>query len=384
MLSGQPKEIDVGNGEKMWLITLDTEGLGGLEASQNYDARIFSLATLLCSDLMYNSQGSIDEKAINGLSFIANLTKHIRVQAESDVKGDELQEFFPSFLWIVRDFALELVDEDGDPITSTEYLARALAPDRSMNQSSMERNRVRQMMTAFFKKRNCFTIVRPVEDEEQLQQIDEIPIEKMRTEFQEQLSELKALVFSSLNPKMLNGEYLNGSMFASMVEAYVNAINDGGVPTISSAWDDIMLSECRNAMNTTLTAFQSELEQLTRGGLPMDQVELLVSMYIARDKGLQKFKTLAVGGMIPKFETELMEKMQKEMDALAERNIKVSDESCTRLFKELYLQDIQARLKSETTCYREVAEFAADWDVVKSKYMKVGVVFLVPSATSYD
>ena len=41
-------------GERAWVVALDTEGLGGVEANQTYDARIFSLATLLCSHLVYN------------------------------------------------------------------------------------------------------------------------------------------------------------------------------------------------------------------------------------------------------------------------------------------------------------------------------------------
>ena len=31
---------------RCWVIVLDTEGLGGLEADAHYDTRIFSLATL--------------------------------------------------------------------------------------------------------------------------------------------------------------------------------------------------------------------------------------------------------------------------------------------------------------------------------------------------
>jgi len=32
----------------------------------------------------------------------------------------------PSFLWVVRDFALQLCDEDGKEINSKEYLEKAL------------------------------------------------------------------------------------------------------------------------------------------------------------------------------------------------------------------------------------------------------------------
>ncbi|CAH0475643.1 unnamed protein product [Peronospora belbahrii] len=152
-LWGQPQKRIMKNGEFVWVLMLDTEGMGGLEASPQYDARIFSLATLLCSKLIYNSQGSVDEKAIGGLSFIANLAKHIKFSASADESEDEavmqFHSFFPSFLWVVRDFTLELVDEDGDTISSSDYLERALA-DQPRTIANTERNRIRAMMKDFF------------------------------------------------------------------------------------------------------------------------------------------------------------------------------------------------------------------------------------------
>ena len=35
---------------------------------------------------------------------------------------DEIAKFFPSFLWVVRDFTLRLLDTDGNKINSKEYL----------------------------------------------------------------------------------------------------------------------------------------------------------------------------------------------------------------------------------------------------------------------
>ncbi|OQS01069.1 guanylate-binding protein, partial [Thraustotheca clavata] len=250
-LWGRPQKNKLASGEDCYVLMLDTEGLGGLEASAQYDVRIFSLATLLCSKLIYNSQGSVDEKAVNGLSFIANMTKHIRIRADASNddsdNGEEFSNFFPSFTWVVRDFTLELVDEDGDPITPNEYLERALAPQPGLTQAVMERNRVRHMMTSFFKDRECFTMVRPVYDETQLQQVDLLPITDLRPEFQDQLAKMKQSIFGNLQPKMLNNKPLNGSMFAGLLVAYVDAINNGSVPTISSAWDGVTATECKKA-----------------------------------------------------------------------------------------------------------------------------------------
>lgn len=72
-LWGRPRAISLPDGGTGALLVLDTEGLGGIEAEGQYDARIFALAALLCSTLLYNSLGTIDEKAIASLSFVVFL-----------------------------------------------------------------------------------------------------------------------------------------------------------------------------------------------------------------------------------------------------------------------------------------------------------------------
>jgi hypothetical protein len=109
---------------------MDTEGLGALDEDSNHDVRIFSLAILLSSYFLYNSVGSIDENALSSLSLVINLTKHIQLKAQGisqeDIDPEEYAQYFPSFRWVVRDFALKLTDENDTSITSKEYLERAL------------------------------------------------------------------------------------------------------------------------------------------------------------------------------------------------------------------------------------------------------------------
>jgi hypothetical protein len=117
------------DGTPITLLVVDTEGMGALDAHAEHDTKIFTLALLLSSMFIYNSVGAIDEGAINNLSLVANLTKHIKVKAGARSEtGETFGEVFPSFLWVVRDFALQLVGSDGESITATEYLERSLKP----------------------------------------------------------------------------------------------------------------------------------------------------------------------------------------------------------------------------------------------------------------
>jgi hypothetical protein len=100
------------------IIIIDTEGLGAFDEEQNHDTKIFLLAMLLCSLLIYNSMGPIDENALNNLSLVVNLSKSLQIKkGEAATDADEMAQYFPSFLWILRDFALRLEDQDGNIIT---------------------------------------------------------------------------------------------------------------------------------------------------------------------------------------------------------------------------------------------------------------------------
>mmetsp|Transcript_17897 Transcript_17897/g.8399 ORF Transcript_17897/g.8399 Transcript_17897/m.8399 type:complete len:92 (-) Transcript_17897:12-287(-) len=88
---------------------------------------IFALSVLLSSCLVYNSIGVIDETTINNLSFVANLTYNIHVKASKEEDGAMFKHFFPDFVWILRDFTLELVSNiTNTKITPQEYLEEAL------------------------------------------------------------------------------------------------------------------------------------------------------------------------------------------------------------------------------------------------------------------
>lgn len=102
---------------------VDSEGFGGTDehSNNNNDSKILMFALLLSSFFIYNSVGSIDENSLNCLALIINLAKEVQSRA-----GEEADCYFPSFLWVIRDFTLQIVDKDGCPMGSKEYLEKAL------------------------------------------------------------------------------------------------------------------------------------------------------------------------------------------------------------------------------------------------------------------
>ena len=160
---GKPFRVKLEDGRFANLIVMDSEGLGALDQDSGHDCRIFALVLLLSSMFFYNSVGTIDENAISSLSLVINLTRHIKVKQgrysedESDDEEDpeELAKFFPSFLWVLRDFSLELVNTLGEDISPKQYLENSLAGHKGISDEVERKNRVRRMIKQFFPQRNC-------------------------------------------------------------------------------------------------------------------------------------------------------------------------------------------------------------------------------------
>ena len=109
--------------------------------------------------------GVIDEAAIDRLFLVGELTKNISASvaqaadgADADAGGAapqkpderELSQFFPPFLWLLRDFSLKLKDNDGNDISLRTYLETALEDRQGTSRRVEEGNRIRQSFRTLF------------------------------------------------------------------------------------------------------------------------------------------------------------------------------------------------------------------------------------------
>ena len=130
---------------------------------------------------------------------------------------------------------LEIQDVRGNPITPAQYLENALTDQSTFMKASATNKKIRQALLGYFKDRDCLTLVRPVEDEKLIQKLNSLSDTQLRREFLDQLNFLREKILAKLTPKQLKGVNLNITMYIAMVEKYVDAINKGQVPNISSA-----------------------------------------------------------------------------------------------------------------------------------------------------
>ena len=319
------------------VLIIDTEGLAAFNANDSHDAKIFALALLLCSYFIYNSTGKIDEDAIGKLSLVCKVCQQVRANAVANDRGvpdrakkrrrttettnesgnnsnrdndssdnnnnnnsgrssssssssaaeknanslnnaAELAEFFPHFLWLLRDFSLLLQDEHGRDITSRQYLENALADKQhsvggdasdddefrqQLRQSIAEKNHLRRMLRKVFVHRDCETLMRPCIDEAQLQKMDQLDDSALRPEFVAQLKQLRRKVLFDAPHKMaLGGRPVSGRGLVQLCRSYVDAFNRGAAPVIRDSWNMLVEVQCRDAIDAAKTMFTSTLATL--------------------------------------------------------------------------------------------------------------------------
>ena len=241
---------------------IDTEGLGAYDEEVNHDSKIFLIAVLISSLFIFNSFGAIDEIAINSLSFILNLSKTIKIKsANIEDNDEELAEYFPTLLWLLRDFSLKLEDKNGNVITEKQYLEHALENISGSSDIVEEKNRVRNLIKTYFPEKDCFIMVRPVEKESDLQNLQNLPDYQLRKEFVEQAKIFRNKVMKKIKPKTFRKKALSGSMLVELVQSILDSINGGSIPIIENSWKYVLQNECFKNSKEVINKFVNEINK---------------------------------------------------------------------------------------------------------------------------
>lgn len=279
------------DGSEYSLLLLDSEGIDAYDQTGTYSTQIFSLAVLLSSMFIYNQMGGIDEAALDRLSLVTEMTKHIRVRASGRRStASELGQFSPIFVWLLRDFYLNLV-EDNRKITPRDYLEIALRPVQGSGRDIGAKNEIRESIRALFPDRECFTLVRPLSNENELQRLDQIPLDKLRPEFRSGLEAFMKFVFERTRPKQVGGTVMTGPIFARITQSFLDAINNGAVPTITSSWQSVEEAECQRAYDLAAEIYESTFNH----SIPPEEAALREAHEAAAQKSMAAFNDNAVG-----------------------------------------------------------------------------------------
>ncbi|KAI3966508.1 hypothetical protein MKW92_017195 [Papaver armeniacum] len=255
------------DGTEYNLVLLDSEGIDAYDQTGTYSTQIFSLAVLLSSMFIYNQMGGIDESALDRLSLVTEMTKHIRVKASGGKStASELGQFSPIFVWLLRDFYLDLV-EDNKKITPRDYLEIALRPMQGPAKDVAGKNE----------------------------------LEKLRPEFVAGLDALTKFVFERTRPKQVGATVMTGPILAGITQSFLDALNKGAVRQyLHHGRLSVEEAECRRAYDTASEVYVSSFDR----SKPAEEVPLREAHEVAVQKARSAFNAGAVGAGSAKQEYE--------------------------------------------------------------------------------
>ncbi|KAK9979975.1 hypothetical protein ABG768_013377 [Culter alburnus] len=328
------------------LVLLDTEGLGDVDKGDSKnDGWIFCLAVLLSSTLVYNSRGTIDNNAVENLHYVSELAEKIKIRSAEAAEEEDSKYviFFPSFIWVVRDFTLELVI-DGKKVTENEYLEFALQLKKGVNKKTSDYNLPRQCIRTYFPSRNCFVFPSPASPEnmtrlESLQERDLVP------DFLEVTDRFCDHIFDKSLVKTLKGGHkVTGKLLGNLVQIYVDTISSGKVPCLDNAVVTLANLENQAAVQEALKVYQSGMEKV-KNKFPVS-VDDISSEH-------KKFSSLATAEFMKRsfkdekgeYLTKLVEKIDICYVELLKENEMASERKCRDLLKNLF-SDMNKRLQN--------------------------------------
>lgn len=185
-------------------------------------------------------------------------------------------------MWLLRDFSLKL-QIGGREVTATEYLENFLQPIQSGDMNS--RNLVRESIKKYFVRRSCFVLKKPVNEDNLLKELDSLDETKLRPQFLNSLSELKNVINGAVREKKVFGKQISGHKLGIMAQNYVDAINKGAIPCISSSWESATKSELSHVMAKITQDWRKQNDEMEQS-MPVPEEEIEEKLHVFSTKCL--------------------------------------------------------------------------------------------------
>ncbi|KAL1427420.1 hypothetical protein MTO96_017472 [Rhipicephalus appendiculatus] len=340
---GEPLKIHLPSGQQISLIFLDTEGFAATNVSENYDAKIFAIATLISSHLIYNSVKIIDQSEIDYLELLSRRTQLFALRSQlSKAKwnGEFVHDLlsFPPLLWVVQDFVQTTNNE-----TPTQWLHRL------METHTRESEEYKISLLDLFKSLECHTLFIPAFKRPLLTDLSQASEEDLTEEYIEERNALTKKLHEVLVPKTKNGKPITGAELAGLLQVLVDAANEGSLADVPSRWsafvDRLMNSAAEDCLQIYISDMNSLLQKHENG--PIHDDLFMARHTEARNMSFILLQQLLHGlpDALSTASSKLTRMLDNDFALRREMNAKRIKLSCARMH-EKYLLDAESDMKS--------------------------------------
>ncbi|CAI9785702.1 unnamed protein product [Fraxinus pennsylvanica] len=297
---GAPLELDI-DGVKTSVFYLDTEGFESAGKSNVYDDRIFALAAVMSSVIIYNLPETVREADISRLSFAVELAEEFHGR----YLGQDVAFEPAKLLWLIqRDFLLgksvqEMIDE-----------ALRHVPNADGDKNIDQVNQIRDSLAIMGTNNTAFSLPLPHIQRTKLCDMKDDELDPIYLQKRERLKEIVA---SIIRPKIVQGKTLTGKEFVSFLEQILEALNKGKIPSTGSLVEVFN----KGILDRCLKLYSDRMGNL---GLPASEDSLQKAHEGSKDEALNVFDEQHFGRHHAK---RSVEKLVEEIEKVLKQNLKV-------------------------------------------------------------
>lgn len=222
-LWGEGKTAPDETGVNRTVVFVDTEGFESTARSSSYDDRIFAVAAVLSSLLIYNLPETIRESDVSKLSFAVDLAGGFYDQW----RGSAGAPLAPGrMLWVIqRDFL------QGKGVQQVVNEALAPVPNPEGDKELEELNKIRSSLTAIAGNSTGYSLPQPHLDRTRL---CELADSELDPRYLRQRDGLRAVVMAMARRKVVGNRQFSGSQLSELLIDLVKALNEKEIPTGAS------------------------------------------------------------------------------------------------------------------------------------------------------
>ncbi|XP_043924751.1 guanylate-binding protein 1-like isoform X2 [Protopterus annectens] len=348
------------------LLLLDTEGMGDTEkGDETSDKWLFALSLLMSSLFIYNSMKKIDRHALFDLHIVTKLKNFIKIKTQTNdsKEEDELWKTCLPFVWVIRDFCLEM-EIDGKEVTADEYLETCLLPNQEKNK---EYNECRKCITELFPDRKCFIFPQPTTKVKHLRNLENIADSELDEDFVVEITKLRDYVYSRAEPRIVQGVPLNGRMLSTLLQTFTECISRGDAPSLQTVVQSMADRENSKIVAAAETCYRESMDKLV---LPVKDAFKLQQHHIESErKAFNVFKQLYFPDKDYKFQNELKVKLQTLLQQYCKRNKKESKNKCQTILTQAFEKVEEKYKKGEYAKPGGYRKYIADWNLAEEEYL---------------
>ena len=363
------------------ILLLDTEGMYDPDRRNSLiDSQLFVAGILLSSLLIYNTSNAIDEYAIDQLSFVSQLSILISSKQGST---QTFEHIFPSLLWVIRDFFLDLSAHDNSP---TKYLHHCLKPLAHVSTFETEKkNRTRDAISKYFPSLEATTIAHPGVPPQDMMRVNELPYENLSLEFRRDCNQAVRIILSSVRPKLIRdpssptdcNSAINVTPESLLAYSFsiCEAFNNDGIPKLDDMFTSVSNRACTEAIDRSKKFYNSQFEEvlnnlpyvgdvfvkdnlminLNNFKQPMSEIELNNKIEIIQSETIKLFTTLALGPLLKPSREELENYMKTDFESFRQMNFLLSKNLANEIAS-ILMRDLERQADSTIQSFDEYCQ----------------------------